>query len=81
VQSGRAQPPPPFDELTPRETEVLGLIASGSKNRASSSRLFISEETVGNHVSNAFRELQVTDRVQAIIRVRDAGMGGKSEEG
>jgi two-component system response regulator DegU len=60
---------------------VLGLIASGSENRESASRLFISEETVGNRVSNVFRELQVTDRVPAIIRVRDAGMGGKSEEG
>jgi DNA-binding NarL/FixJ family response regulator len=60
---------------------VLGLIASGSQNRESSSRLFISEETVGNHVSNAFREPLMTDRVRAIIRVRDAGMGGKSEGG
>ena len=60
---------------------MLGLIASGSKNRESSSRLFIGEETVGNHVSNAFRKPQVTDRVQAIIRVRDAGMGGESEKG
>ena len=60
---------------------MLGLIASGRKNRESSSRLFISEETVGNHVSNAFGKHQVADCVQAIIRVRNAGMGGKSEEG
>jgi len=60
---------------------VLGLIASGWKNRESSSRLFMSEETVGNHVPNAFGKHQVADCVQAIIRVRNAGMGGKSEEG
>ena len=81
MQPGRAQPPPPFDGLTPRETEVLGLIALGSKNRESSFRLFISEEMVGNHVSNAFSKPQVTDRVRANIRIRDAGMGGKSEKG
>jgi DNA-binding NarL/FixJ family response regulator len=79
MRPGRAQPPPPFDELTPRETEVLGLIPLGSKNRESSSLLFMSEETVGNYASNAFREPRVTGRVRAIIRVRDAGMGGKSE--
>ncbi len=60
---------------------MLGLISSGSKNRKSSSQLFISEETVGNHVPDVFREPQVTDRVRAIIRVCDAGMGGKSEKG
>ncbi len=60
---------------------MLGLIASGSKNRESSCRLFISEETVGDYVSNAFSKPQVTDRVRANIRVRDAGMGGKPEEG
>jgi DNA-binding NarL/FixJ family response regulator len=70
-----APPPPLFDELTPRELEVLLLIAQGLKNREISARLHISDKTVGNHVSNVFRKLQVTDRVQAIIRARDAGLG------
>ena len=70
-----ARPSPLFDELTPRELEVLKLIARGFKNREISARLVISEKTVGNHVSNVFRKLQVNDRVQAIIRAREAGMG------
>jgi DNA-binding NarL/FixJ family response regulator len=74
-----SQPPktssPPFDELTPRELEVLRLIAQGLRNREISARLHISEKTVGNHVSNVFRKLQVADRVQAIIRAREAGLG------
>jgi len=68
-------PSPPFDELTPRELEVLRLIAQGLRNREISARLHISEKTVGNHVSNVFRKLQVADRVQAIIRAREAGLG------
>ena len=74
-----AQPPetpsPLFDELTPRELEVLSFIAQGLKNREISARLHISEKTVGNHVSNIFTKLQVADRAQAIIRAREAGLG------
>lgn len=68
-------PSPLFGELTPRELEMLGLIAQGLKNREISARLHISEKTVSNHVSNVFRKLQVTDRVHAIIRAREAGLG------
>ncbi|HVF01072.1 MAG TPA: LuxR C-terminal-related transcriptional regulator [Rubrobacteraceae bacterium] len=45
-------------------------LSAASHNAAS---LLISEKTVGNHVSNIFTKLQVADRVQAIIRVREAG--------
>ncbi len=69
------RPSPLFDELTQRELEVLGLIAQGLKNREIAARLIISEKTVGNHVSNIFTKLQVADRVQAIIRAREAGLG------
>jgi DNA-binding NarL/FixJ family response regulator len=64
--------------LTARELEVLGLIARGLKNREIAERLVISERTVGNHVSNIFAKLQVADRVQAIIRAREAGLGRES---
>jgi DNA-binding NarL/FixJ family response regulator len=66
---------PLFDELTPRELEVLSLIAQGLKNREISAQLHISEKTVGNHISNIFTKLQVADRAQAIIRAREAGLG------
>ncbi len=64
-----------FPELTAREYEVLELLASGSNNMEIASRLFISNKTVRNHVSNLFSKLQVADRAQAIIRARDAGLG------
>ena len=69
------KPSPLFDELTPRELEVLRLIAQGLRNREIAHKLLISEKTVGNHVSNIFTKLQVADRVQAIIRAREAGLG------
>nr|MBA2693175.1 response regulator transcription factor [Rubrobacter sp.] len=68
IQPPPESPSPLFDELTPREAEVLRLIAEGLKNREISKRLVISEKTVGNHVSNIFRKLQVNDRSQAIVR-------------
>lgn len=68
------RPSPLFDELTPREREVLRLIAQGRRNRDIAAELVISEKTVGNHISNIFTKLQVADRVQAIIRAREAGL-------
>jgi len=73
-------PPPLFPELTPREHEVLDLIAQGLNNRVIARRLSISEKTVRNHVSNIFNKLQVADRAQAIIRAREAGMGADPRE-
>src|SRR5215208_4972259 len=77
-ESPRSAPsvgPGSFEELTPRELEVLGLIARGLRNREIAAQLVISERTVGNHISNIFAKLQVHDRSQAIIRARDAGLG------
>lgn len=53
--------------LTKREYEVLILIAEGLNNRAIAQRLFISEKTVKNHISNIFKKIEVNDRVQATI--------------
>jgi DNA-binding NarL/FixJ family response regulator len=64
-----------FPNLTDREREVLNLLAQGLNNQDIASRLVISVKTARNHVSNIFSKLQVVDRVQAIIRARDAGMG------
>jgi DNA-binding NarL/FixJ family response regulator len=66
----------PFPELTDREWEVLRLLADGLNNTTISQRLFLSEKTVRNHVSNIFTKLRVTDRGQAIARARDVGLGG-----
>jgi DNA-binding NarL/FixJ family response regulator len=64
-----------FPNLTDRERDVLNLLAQGLSNQEIAGRLVISVKTVRNHVSNIFSKLQVVDRVQAIIRARDAGMG------
>ncbi len=67
--------PQPFPELTQRERDILALIAQGYTNTAVADRLYLSPKTVRNYVSNIFAKLQVTDRVQAIIRAREAGLG------
>lgn len=55
------------NKLTPREIEVLELIAEGMINKEIAKQLYISEKTVKNHVSNIFKKLQVSDRTQAAI--------------
>lgn len=59
--------PPGFAELTPREREVLKLIAKGSSNREIAQILYISEGTVKNHVTNLLGRLNLRDRTQAAI--------------
>jgi DNA-binding NarL/FixJ family response regulator len=66
----------PFPQLTEREHEVLDLLARGFDNPAVARRLALSGKTVRNHVSNVIAKLQVVDRTAAIIRARDAGLGG-----
>ena len=66
----------PFPQLTEREHEVLALLAAGRDNAAVAHRLGVSSKTVRNHVSNIVTKLQVADRSGAIIRARDAGLGG-----
>lgn len=68
-------PPQAFPELTAREVEILELIGHGMNNPEIAQKLTISMKTVRNHVSNIFNKLQVTDRVQAAIRAREAGLG------
>lgn len=65
-----------FPELTERETDVLELIAKGYNNARIAQQLVISPKTVRNHVSNVLSKLQVADRAEAIIRARQAGLGG-----
>ena len=70
-----AAPSEVFPELTAREAEVLDLIAQGRNNAEIARRLYLSQKTVRNHVSNVFLKLQVADRAQAIVRAREAGLG------
>ena len=56
-----------INSLTKREYEVLTLISEGLNNKDIAERLYISEKTVKNHVSNIFKKLELNDRVQATI--------------
>ena len=64
-----------FPELTDRERAVLDWIVTGATNAEIAARLDLSVKTVSNYVSNIFSKLQVADRVQAIMRAREAGLG------
>ncbi len=64
-----------FPELTEREREVLELLAQGLTNPAIAERLSLSVKTVRNRVSDIFTKLYVSDRAEAIIKARNAGLG------
>ncbi|MBE6183402.1 response regulator [Heyndrickxia ginsengihumi] len=57
----------PLHLLTPRECEVLQLLADGKSNRVIGETLYISEKTVKNHVSNILQKMNVNDRTQAVV--------------
>ncbi len=54
------------DGLTPREAEVLGLIAEGLTNAEIAQRLFVSPTTVKSHINHAFSKADIRDRAQAV---------------
>jgi DNA-binding NarL/FixJ family response regulator len=68
-------PPQAFDELTPREHEILELIARGYRNAEIAEQLVLSPKTVSNHVSNVLLKLQAADRTQLMLLALEAGLG------
>jgi DNA-binding NarL/FixJ family response regulator len=60
--------------LTPREREVLRLLASGVTNRAIAEQLVLSEKTVARHVSNLFGKIDVTSRAAATAYAYEHGL-------
>ena len=64
-----------FPELTPREGEVLELLAAGCRNHEIARRLGMSEKTVRNHVSQVLTKLQVPDRTAAALKAHESGVG------
>jgi DNA-binding NarL/FixJ family response regulator len=65
----------PFQELTHRERDILRLIAQGLTNAVIAERLSLSPKTVRNQVSIIFSKLHVSDRMEAIVKAREAGLG------
>lgn len=68
-----------LSDLTPREEEILRLLATGESNREIGRRLFISDQTVKNHVASIFRKLRVNDRTKAALLAVKLGLGGDGE--
>jgi DNA-binding NarL/FixJ family response regulator len=72
--------PDPLAGVSPREREVFGLLLDGMPNKLIARRLGISEKTVKSHLTSIFREIGVTDRVQAILWAERQGLRGRLGE-
>jgi pimeloyl-ACP methyl ester carboxylesterase/DNA-binding CsgD family transcriptional regulator len=68
----------PFSGLTPREAELVELIAQGLDNAQIAARLELSDKTVRNHITSIFAKLEVDSRSRAIVLAREAGFGKRA---
>jgi two-component system response regulator DesR len=66
--------PTKLTELTPREIEVLRLVAAGNTTKRIAERLFISPTTVNNHVAHILNKMSARTRLEAVRRAEKAGL-------
>jgi DNA-binding NarL/FixJ family response regulator len=82
VSAPTEAPPPELpDDLTPREVEVLELIAAGLTNAEIAERLVVSAATVKSHVNHIFSKIGARDRAQAVVYAYANGITGSSSRG
>ena len=76
VRDGRQtrEPPPVLDELTPRELEILQLIARGLSNSEIAEQLVVSSTTIKTHVARVLMKLALRDRIQAVVFAYENGV-------
>ena len=67
-------PPPGLGELTAREREVVGLVASGLSNEDIAHRIYVSQSTVKTHVARAMTKLGARDRAQLVVTAYESGL-------
>jgi DNA-binding NarL/FixJ family response regulator len=67
-----------FSELTPREREVLDLLAEGLRNQDIAGRLSIAEKTVKHHISSILSKLQLNHRTEAALLASRSGLGRRN---
>lgn len=74
VRAAKRKVPPAFAELTPRELEVLQLLAEGQSNTSIAEQLVLGEKTVRGYMSNILSKLQMEDRTQAAVFAWQQGL-------
>ena len=78
---GSAAPKPGPDGLSPREVQILGLVAQGLSNRDIGATLFISEHTAANHIRSILRKTGCANRTEAASYAHRHGLAADSRDG